>query len=690
MGLTAGSTGGAVLGARPRDKSGAEAVIALAGNPNVGKSTVFNALTGMNQHTGNWPGKTVATAYGFCRHREASYLLVDLPGCYSLLAHSAEEEIARDFLCSGDADAVIVVCDASCLERNLNLVLQTLEITSKAVVCVNLMDEARRRKISVDITALSQRLGVPVVPAAARSSEGLDALMNAVAEQIQKGETPARPVVYPSIIEEAVDLLSPALSHWGRASRWAALQMLCGRLPEEDCDAMREAKSLLSAAYPTPDSLQDAVVAQIVDTACEIAKASVSQSCDAHWQRDRRIDRLLTNRVTGIPIMLALLAGIFYLTISGANYPSSLLSSALFSLQEPLRTLLTGAGAPWWLTGAIVDGMYRTLAWVVSVMLPPMAIFFPLFTLLEDLGYLPRVAFNLDHCFRRCRSCGKQALTMCMGFGCNAAGVVGCRIIDSPRERLIAIVTNSFVPCNGRFPTLITMLTVFFVGVEHQSSFLSALLLTLLVLMGVGMTLLCSYLLSRTLLRGLPSSFALELPPYRRPQVGQVIVRSIFDRTLFVLARAVSVAAPAGLLIWILSNVSPGGISLLSRLSTLLEPIGQFMGLDGVILAAFLLGFPANEIVMPILLMAYTAQSSIVELSDLSSLQVLLTANGWTWITAWCFMVFSLFHWPCSTTCLTIYQETKSLRWTLLSILLPTGIGVILCSVFCRLFALMA
>ncbi|MBU5626275.1 ferrous iron transport protein B [Oscillibacter sp. MSJ-2] len=689
MGLTVGSTGRAAIDTRLRSSGEHEAVFALAGNPNVGKSTVFNALTGMNQHTGNWPGKTVATAQGICQHGEKSYLLVDLPGCYSLLAHSAEEEVARDFLCGGEPDAVIVVCDATCLERNLNLVLQTLEITSKTVVCVNLMDEAKRRNVTVDIEALSAKLGVPVVPAAARSGTGLSELMDVAVSQAKLDGGTARPVIYPPDIEAAVGLLSPALCESSVHPRWAALQMLCGNLtPPDNCPQLEEARTLLQDAYPTPDKLQDAVVSRIVETAERIGRSVVYQREDRRTERDRRLDHILTSRKTGIPVMLALLAGIFWLTITGANYPSSLLSSTLLSFEEPIRSLLHTLGAPTWLSGALVDGIYRTLAWVVSVMLPPMAIFFPLFTLLEDLGYLPRVAFNLDHSFRRCRACGKQALTMAMGFGCNAAGVTGCRIIDSPRERLIAILTNNFVPCNGRFPTLITMLTIFFVGVERQSSLLSALLLTALVLLGVGMTLAASSLLSRTLLRGVPSSFTLELPPYRRPQVGKVIVRSIFDRTLFVLGRAVSVAAPAGLVIWLLSNVSPGGVSLLSRFASALDPAGRFLGLDGVILLAFILGFPANEIVVPIILMAYTAQNTIIEMTDLRSLQVLLTSNGWTWVTALCVMLFSLFHWPCSTTCLTIYQETRSIRWTLLAIALPTVIGIVLCAVLSHLLVL--
>ena len=379
--------------------------------------------------------------------------------------------------------------------------------------------------------------------------------------------------------------------------------------------------------------------------------------------------------------MLLLLAVVFWLTITGANYPSQILSNALFWVQDQLTILFDILGAPEWLHGMVVLGAYRVLAWIVSVMLPPMAIFFPLFTLLEDVGYLPRVAYNLDRPFKRCQACGKQALTMCMGFGCNAAGVVGCRIIDSPRERLIALLTNSFVPCNGRFPTIIAILTMFFIGTSGGlfDSVLSALLLTLVILLGIFMTFAVSKLLSQTILKGMPSSFTLELPPYRKPQVGRIIVRSICDRTLFVLGRAAAVAAPAGLVIWILANVTVGDVTLLKYCANFLDPFARLIGLDGIILMAFILGFPANEIVIPIAIMAYLAQGTITDMPNLMELRQLLVDNGWTWVTAICTILFSLMHWPCSTTLLTIKKETNSWRWTGLALLIPTVTGIVLC-----------
>ena len=608
--------------------SAAGPVVALVGNPNVGKSTVFNALTNLHQHTGNWPGKTVSTARGTYTYRDTAYTLVDLPGTYSLHPGSAEEEVTRDYLLTGEADVTLVVVDATCLARNLALVLQILEIAWPVVVCVNLLDEAAKKHIRVDLAALESRLGCPVVGTAARSGRGLDALRRALEEAVRHpGLRPARFTPCPGC---------------------------------EECEDCRAAATMARAAA--------------------LAESAVTMDEAAAHRRDRALDRLLTSRATGIPVMLALLAGVLWLTMVGANVPSELLSRLLMGWQEPLRGLLEGLGAPWWLTGALVDGVYRTVAWVVSVMLPPMAIFFPLFTLLEDAGYLPRVAFNLDHFFRRAGAHGRQSLTMCMGLGCNACAVMGCRIIQSPRERLIAILTNAFMPCNGRLPTLIALISMFFVtGGGLGGSLAAAAALMGTIVLAVAMTLWSSRLLAGTVLRGESSSFSLELPPYRAPQVGQVLVRSILDRTLFVLGRAVVVAAPAGVLIWTAANVTVGGGSILSHLAGALEPLGGLMGLDGFILLAFLLGFPANEIVVPCILMGYLSTGALTDYGSLAELRGILAANGWTTATALCAMLFTLFHFPCGTTCLTIWRETKSAKWTALAVALPTAIGAALC-----------
>lgn len=702
MGLTNQSTGLRAMESglniariTPNDK-----IVALAGNPNVGKSTVFNSLTGLKQHTGNWPGKTVTNAQGKYTHKGAHYVLIDLPGTYSLMANSAEEEVARDTICFADPDVTVVVTDATCLERNLNLVLQTLEITNKVVVCVNLIDEAKRKKIRIDLKMLSKQLGVPVIGTNARKSKGLNELMDAVNEVSHAKRTSPLKIIYDDAVEQAVGMVEPAVKALlddKLDSRWISLKLLDGDTTllesvrkhagfdllenETVCTAINQAQNLLRESNIDADALRDRVVSRIVSTAEHICRQAVHFENTTYNQTDRRIDRVLTSRIFGLPIMLALLGVIFWLTITGANYPSQWLADGLFWIEDQLTALLIWLGAADWLRGVIVLGIYRTLAWVVSVMLPPMAIFFPLFTLLEDLGYLPRVAFNLDKFFKKACACGKQALTMCMGFGCNAAGVVGCRIIDSPRERLIATITNNFVPCNGRFPTLIAIITMFFAAVVAGpfQSVISAVMLVGIILFGIMMTLFVSKLLSKTVLKGLPSSFTLELPPYRRPQVGKIIVRSIFDRTLFVLGRAVMVAAPAGMIIWILANISVDGLSLLAHAAAFFDPFARWIGLDGFILMAFILGFPANEIVVPIIIMSYMATGNLIELDSLDQLRDLLVSHGWTWLTAVCMMLFSLMHWPCGTTCWTIKKETQSWKWTAVSFLVPTVCGFVIC-----------
>lgn len=625
--------------------------VALSGNPNVGKSTLFNSLTGSSQHTGNWAGVTVSCFKGSCSSKKYNYVFADLPGTYSLMAHSAEEALARDGICFGNCDAAVVICDSTCLERNLNLVLQILETGIPAMVCVNFMDEAAKKNIRIDLPALSRELSAPVAGTTARKKRSLEHFLDRLDETVDHPDTEPFHISYDAAVEQAISMLLPFTEPLSSrlSPRWLALRLLendpgllrslntfLGRdLSEDDalCQAVLQARSHLDQAGIFEDDLKDRIVSGIVNTAESIASRTVSLPEKPYGKRDAFWDRILTGRLAGYPAMIGLLALIFWLTITGANYPSALLSSLFFSFQEKLTAAFMAVNAPQLLHGILVLGVYRVLAWVISVMLPPMAIFFPLFTLLEDFGYLPRIAYNLDRPFQCCKACGKQALTMAMGFGCNAAGVTGCRIIDSPRERLIAILTNSFVPCNGRLPALVTLITLFFTGASSAgpiSSLRPALILTFFILTGVAATFFVSRLLSATVLKGMPSSFTLELPPYRRPQIGRVIWRSILDRTLFILGRAAAVAAPAGLVIWILANVSIGDISLLARFSGYLDPIGRLMGMDGVILMAFILGLPANEIVIPIIIMTYTSQGTLIEPGNLSDLHTLLISQGWT------------------------------------------------------------
>lgn len=667
----------------------AEKIIALAGNPNVGKSTLFNALTGLKQHTGNWTGKTVSSAFGKYTYSNDKYTVADLPGTYSLLVSSKEEAQARNFLLENRPDAVVVVVDATCLERNLNLVLQILEITDKVVVCVNLLDEAAKKKIEVNIKQLSQCLGVPVVGMCAKSGKGIKQLKEAVANIIQsKTEISPVKIEYSREIEHSISKLLPIFDSLDISSKLKRCYAL--RLLENDdyiksklTDHSTELSAVLTELTQTDnkESIRDNIVNAIMKKCEYIFKKAVTLHNPSCNMRDRKIDKILTSRLTGIPIMLLLLALIFWITIVGANYPSQWLSRLFDWLSVVITDALKYINTPPVIVSLLMDGIYKTTAWVVAVMLPPMAIFFPLFTLLEDLGYLPRIAFNMDSMFKGAGCHGKQCLTMCMGIGCNACGVTGCRIIDSPRERLIAIITNSFMPCNGRFPAIIAIITVFFAGTAAAplNSLLTALILMLVILLGIFATMGVSKLLSLTLLKGEASSFTLELPPYRSPQIGKIIVRSILDRTLFVLGRAVVVAAPAGLIIWLLANIEVGNTALISYATNFLDPFARILGMDGIILAAFILGFPANEIVIPIMIMLYTNTGVLTDADSLSQMLSLFTANGWTVTTALCVIVFYLMHFPCSTTCISIYKETKSLKWTLVSFFTPLLCGFLLC-----------
>ena len=707
MGLTLSSVG--MRANTKKIKTDNERVVAIAGNPNVGKSTIFNSLTGMHQHTGNWPGKTVTNAIGDFKTEKNSYTIIDIPGTYSLISHSPEEEVARDFLCFSSPQAVIIVCDATCLERNLNLVLQILEVSDRVIVCVNLLDEANRKGIKINLQKLSRILNVPVIGTVGKDKKSIKKIKQTLDKSFQN--TPATPVKvdYGKIIESAVNIIETALiSEFPQIEnkRWVSLKLLEANpqiikqlenkyytsLLENTAvaDGIKSALAILSVNNIRFDKLSGILAETTVKKAEEISKEVSTYIREDYTVFDRKTDKILTSKRLGYPLMILLLGVVFWLTISGANYISSAISCVFDYLENGILYILGILGAPPLLKDFIIEGLFRVPSWVVSVMLPPMAIFFPLFTLLEDVGYLPRIAFNLDKPFKKCSGCGKQALTMCMGFGCNAAGVVGCRIIDSKRERLLAILTNSLVPCNGRFPALITVISIFIISTHSINTAVSALLLTVAVMTGIAATFLVTKFLSMTFLKGTPSSYILEMPPYRKPNIGQIVIRSVFDRTLFVLLRAVTVALPAGIVIWFLTNITVNNISLLNYCTEFLDPFASFFGLDGVLLTAFILGLPANEIVLPIAIMVYSGAEHLTEIASITAAREIFIANGWTPITAICTVVFILFHWPCSTTLITIKKETGSLKWTALSLIIPTALGIITCAVLKFIYGMLS
>lgn len=695
MGLTNKSTGINIL--KNMKVNSNNYTIALAGNPNVGKSTIFNSLTGMNQHTGNWPGKTVEVAYGKYKYNDKEYTLVDLPGTYSLFSKSKEEEITRDFICFNKHDLTIIVLDSTLLERNLNLATSIMQTNDNIIICLNLSDEAFKKGIKINIEKLKSILNVPILQISANKKSDINKLKKQIKKSCNEINSNELIIKYNSKIEDVINKVKTVLEKYSsiKNNRFFAIKLLENNksfnnkiydylnIKKESIYINDVINNCHSYLIKNNIDFHSSIVNEVIQNNNLIYKSVINN----YESKTPFLDKVITSKIFGIPLMILFLSFILWLTITGANYPSELLSKLLFRINDYFYDILTLLNTPLIIKSLITDGIIKTLCWIISVMLPPMAIFFPLFTLLEDAGFLPRIAFNLDKLYQKAKCHGKQALTMCMGFGCNACGVIGCRIIDSKRERLIGILTNSFVPCNGRFPALIAIISMFLVTGKYKGIKASIILTTLLVL-SIFITLIVSKILSKTILKGFPSSFLLEMPDYRKPQIKKVIIRSIFDRTLFVLKRAIIVAVPSGIIIWIISNITINNISVLNYLINIIDPFAKIFGLTGTILIAFILGMPANEIVIPIMIMSYLNSSSLTNYGSLYELKNIFINNGWTIKTAICTIIFILFHFPCMTTVLTIKKETNSKLWTILSFLLPTITGLIICFIINLLFKL--
>ena len=595
----------------------------LLGNPNVGKSTVFNAMTGLKQHTGNWSGKTVDATVGKYTYNGTEYILTDLPGTHSVDSEFSEESVVSGEMKNAVCGSVtLILADASALKRGVALALEfTEETRGGAVLCVNFCDIAAEKGIEINFRRLSELLGIPVI--------GITAKRGADIKRLKA--------------------------------------MIDGRF-----DEIAASFSVNSERTPPEERL---IKADKIAGEC----ANVAE--DGKRGLTLKIDKILTSGTVGIPVMIIFLGAILWLTIRGANYPSELLSRFFAFLKAYIAVPFAHPSVPWFIRGIIMDGVYDTVTWIIAVMLPPMAIFFPLFTLLEDAGFLPRIAFNLDRCYARCGMSGKQCLTQCMGLGCNAVGVCGCRIMPGEKQRAVAVITNSFIPCNGRFAILISLSAIFVGGTVPETFGGLVPMLCVLALIGISVaaTWIVSRILTKTIFRDDTRTFALELPEYRRPEIIKTLGVSLITRTLKIVGRALLVSAPTGAAVWLLANITYGGVPVLTHISRFFDPFGRFLGVDGFIILAFILSLPANEITLPILVMGYTAAGTMSDAGGLETLRQIFEANGWTIVTAVNMMLLTLFHWPCATTLMTVYHETKSKSILALSFITPCFVGIVLC-----------
>lgn len=617
----------------------------MLGNPNVGKSTIFNSLTGLKQHTGNWSGKTVDVCFGKYSYNDIEYEVIDLPGTHSVSGCLAEECVTASEMHGNEYtytnSTTAIIADATAMKRSIALALEYLrhpryKYNKSAILCINLCDVAQKRGIEINKTLLEKLLGIPVITISARSKKDITKFKQAVEQSAVKHPT-------------------------------------------------------ANTAAQAQNHSQEYAGKSINESANEIYQKCISQSYDLFNSPGYKFDKIITSKIFGIPAMILCLASILWITIKGANYPSELLAELFAYFKPYLSQFLSNTGLPDFATGMLCDGVYGTITWIISVMLPPMAIFFPLFTILEDLGFLPRIAFNLDRCYARTNMSGKQCLTQCMGLGCNAVGVTGARIMPTENQRTISILTNSFMPCNGRFALLITISTIFISGFlpGTKSSFSAMLTVLLLIILSVLITWCVSYILSNTLYKDENAVFSLELPEYRRPEFIKTLTVSLVHRTLVIMGRAVLCSAPMGALIWILANIEVGDISMLTAISQSLNPIGSFFGVDGFILFALILALPANEITLPILIMGYLSNGYMSDISDITTLKAIFENNSWTLLTAINMMLLTLYHSPCITTLMTIYSETHSIKKVIFAIILPCSIGGILCLITKILFTIL-